>query len=133
MIPFLDTPGHEAFTAMRARGTKVNDTVVLVVAADDGVMRQTIEAIHHAKAAEVPIVVAINKIDKHEANQEKVKQELVAQAVVPEEYGGGSPFVPVSAENGAGTENLLGQGLLPAEGTQLKSPVDTPAKGPLVL
>src|SRR2546428_12458452 len=115
MIPFLDTPGHEAFTAMRARGTKVNDTVVLVVAADDGVMRQTIEAIHHAKAAEVPIVVAINKIDKHEANQEKVKQELVAQAVVPEEYGGDSPFVSVSAKTGKGIDELIERGLLQAE------------------
>ena len=129
MVTFLDTPGHEAFTAMRARGAKVTDIVVLVVAADDGVMPQTIEAIHHARAAEVPIVVAINKIDKHEANQEKVKQELVAQAVVPEEYGGDSPFVPVSAKTGAGVDTLLEQVLLQAEVLELKAPVDTLAKG----
>src|SRR5256885_5444479 len=129
MVTFLDTPGHEAFTAMRARGAKVTDIVVLVVAADDGVMPQTIEAIHHAKAAEVPIVVAINKIDKHEANQDKVKQELVAQAVVPEEYGGDSPFVPVSAKTGAGIDTLLEQVLLQAEVLELKAPVDTLAKG----
>src|SRR5437660_1958251 len=129
MVTFLDTPGHEAFTAMRARGAKVTDIVVLVVAADDGVMPQTIEAIHHARAAEVPIVVAINKIDKHEANQEKVKQELVAQAVVPEEYGGDSPFVPVSAKTGAGIDTLLEQVLLQAEVLELKAPVDTFAKG----
>ena len=129
MVTFLDTPGHEAFTAMRARGAKVTDIVVLVVAADDGVMPQTIEAIHHAKAAEVPIVVAINKIDKHEANQEKVKQELVAQAVVPEEYGGDSPFVPVSAKTGDGIDTLLEQVLLQAEVLELKAPVDTLAKG----
>jgi len=129
MVTFLDTPGHEAFTAMRARGAKVTDIVVLVVAADDGVMPQTIEAIHHARAAEVPIVVAINKIDKHEANQEKVKQELVAQAVVPEEYGGDSPFVPVSAKTGAGIDTLLEQVLLQAEVLELKAPVDTLAKG----
>ena len=129
MVTFLDTPGHEAFTAMRARGAKVTDIVVLVVAADDGVMPQTIEAIHHAKAAEVPVVVAINKIDKHEANQEKVKQELVAQAVVPEEYGGDSPFVPVSAKTGAGIDTLLEQVLLQAEVLELKAPVDTLAKG----
>jgi len=129
MVTFLDTPGHEAFTAMRARGAKVTDIVVLVVAADDGVMPQTIEAIHHAKAAEVPIVVAINKIDKHEANLEKVKQELVAQTVVPEEYGGDSPFVPVSAKTGAGIDTLLEQVLLQAEVLELKAPTDTLAKG----
>src|SRR5205814_1445860 len=129
MVTFLDTPGHEAFTAMRARGAKVTDIVVLVVAADDGVMPQTIEAIHHARAAEVPIVVAINKIDKHEANQEKVKQELVAQAVVPEEYGGESPFVPVSAKTGEGIDALLEQVLLQAEVLELKAPVDAMAKG----
>jgi translation initiation factor IF-2 len=129
MVTFLDTPGHEAFTAMRARGAKVTDIVVLVVAADDGVMPQTIEAIHHARAAEVPIVVAINKIDKHEANLEKVKQELVAQTVVPEEYGGDSPFVPVSAKTGAGIDTLLEQVLLQAEVLELKAPVDTLARG----
>ncbi|HVQ61603.1 MAG TPA: translation initiation factor IF-2 [Burkholderiales bacterium] len=129
MVTFLDTPGHEAFTAMRARGAKVTDIVILVVAADDGVMPQTIEAIHHAKAAEVPIVVAINKIDKHEANPDKVKQELVAQSVVPEEYGGDSPFVPVSARTGKGIDDLLEQVLLQADVLELKAPVDAPAKG----
>jgi translation initiation factor IF-2 len=129
VITFLDTPGHEAFTAMRARGAKVTDIVILVVAADDGVMPQTIEAIHHAKAAEVPIVVAINKIDKHEANPDKVKQELVAQTVVPEEYGGDSPFVPVSAKTGKGIDELLEQVLLQADVLELKAPVDAPAKG----
>jgi len=129
MVTFLDTPGHEAFTAMRARGAKVTDIVILVVAADDGVMPQTIEAIHHAKAAGVPIVVAINKIDKHEANPDKVKQELVAQSVVPEEYGGDSPFVPVSAKTGKGIDDLLEQLLLQADVLELKAPVDAPAKG----
>jgi translation initiation factor IF-2 len=132
MVTFLDTPGHEAFTAMRARGAKVTDIVVLVVAADDGVMPQTIEAIHHAKAAQVPVVVAINKIDKHEANPEKVKQELVAQSVVPEEYGGDSPFVPVSAKTGQGIDALLEQVLLQSEILQLSAPVDSAAKGIVV-
>src|SRR3989454_7046898 len=129
MVTVLDTPGHEAFTAMRARGAKVTDIVVLVVAADDGVMPQTIEAIHHARAAEVPIVVAINKIDKHEANQEKVKQELVAQAVVPEEYGGGLPVLSWCGETAGGVRTLLEQVLLQAEVLELKAPVDTLAKG----
>jgi translation initiation factor IF-2 len=132
VITFLDTPGHEAFTSMRARGAKVTDLVILVVAADDGVMPQTIEAIHHAKAANVPLVVALNKIDKSEANPERVKQELVAQGVVPEEYGGESPFVPVSARTGQGVDDLLENVLLQAEVLELKSPVEAPAKGAVV-
>ncbi|HZM33165.1 MAG TPA: translation initiation factor IF-2 [Burkholderiales bacterium] len=132
VITFLDTPGHEAFTAMRARGAKVTDLVVLVVAADDGVMPQTVEAVNHAKAAEVPLVVAINKIDKHEANPEKVKQELLAHGVVPEEYGGDAPFVPVSAKTGKGVEDLLEQVLLQAEVLELKASADTPAKGVVI-
>ncbi len=132
VITFLDTPGHEAFTAMRARGAKATDLVILVVAADDGVMPQTIEAIAHARAAKVPIVVAINKIDKQEANPDRVKQELVAQQVVPEEYGGDSPFVPVSAKTGAGVDELLEQVLLQAEVLELKCPKDAPAKGLII-
>jgi translation initiation factor IF-2 len=122
VITFLDTPGHEAFTAMRARGAKVTDIVVLVVAADDGVMPQTKEAIAHAKAANVPLVVAINKIDKPDANLDRVKQELVAESVLPEEYGGETQFVPVSARTG---ENIV----LQAEVLELKAPKDAPAKG----
>ncbi|AZP11071.1 translation initiation factor IF-2 [Undibacterium parvum] len=129
MITFLDTPGHEAFTAMRARGAKATDIVILVVAADDGVMPQTKEAIAHAKAAGVPLVVAINKIDKPGANMDRVKQELVAESVVPEEYGGESPFVPVSAKTGEGIEELLEQVLLQAEVLELRAPINAPAKG----
>ncbi|GAB1579849.1 translation initiation factor IF-2 [Bordetella petrii] len=129
VVTFLDTPGHEAFTAMRARGAKATDIVILVVAADDGVMPQTREAIHHAKAGGVPLVVAVNKIDKPEANPERVKQELVAEEVVPEEYGGDVPFVPVSAKTGAGIDDLLENVLLQAEILELKAPVDAPAKG----
>jgi translation initiation factor IF-2 len=129
MVTFLDTPGHEAFTAMRARGAQATDIVILVVAADDGVMPQTREAIHHAKAAGVPIVVAVNKIDKHEANPDRVKQELVAEEVVPEEYGGDVPFVPVSAKTGQGIDDLLENVLLQAEILELTAPVDAPAKG----
>jgi translation initiation factor IF-2 len=128
-ITFLDTPGHEAFTAMRARGAKVTDIVVLVVAADDGVMPQTKEAIAHAKAGNVPIVVAINKIDKPEANPDRVKQELVAESVLPEEYGGDVQFVPVSAKTGQGIDTLLDSILLQAEVLELKAPKDAPAKG----
>jgi len=119
VITFLDTPGHEAFTAMRARGAKVTDIVVLVVAADDGVMPQTIEAINHAKAAKVPLVVALNKIDKHEANPDKVKQDLLSHGVVAEEFGGETAVVPVSAKTGAGVDALLEQILLQAEKTAL--------------
>ena len=128
-VTFLDTPGHEAFTAMRARGAKVTDIVILVVAADDGVMPQTIEAIHHAKAAKVPIVVAINKIDKPEAHPDRIKQELLAHEVVPEEYGGEAMFVQVSAKTGQGIDQLLEGVLLQAEVLELKAPKDGPAKG----
>ncbi|MFC5475869.1 translation initiation factor IF-2 [Paraherbaspirillum soli] len=132
MITFLDTPGHEAFTAMRARGAKATDIVILVVAADDGVMPQTKEAIAHAKAAGVPLVVAINKIDKPGSNLDRVKQELIAEQVVPEEYGGESPFVPVSAKTGEGIDSLLEQVLLQAEVLELKAAVASPARGLVV-
>ena len=129
MITFLDTPGHAAFTAMRARGAKATDIVILVVAADDGVMPQTKEAIAHAKAAKVPIVVAMNKMDKPEANVERLKSELVAEEVVPEDFGGDSPFVPVSAKTGQGIDTLLEQVLLQAEVLELNAPKDAMAKG----
>ena len=129
MITFLDTPGHEAFTAMRARGSKVTDIVILVVAADDGVMPQTKEAIHHAKAANVPIVVAVTKIDKPDANSERVKQELVAEGVVPEGWGGDTMFVEVSAKSGQGIDSLLESVLLQAELLQLTAPKLSLAKG----
>ena len=129
MISFLDTPGHEAFTAMRARGAQATDIVILVVAGDDGVMPQTKEAIKHAKAAGVPIVVAINKMDKPDANIERVRSELIAEEVVPEEFGGDSPFVSVSAKTGLGIDDLLEQVLLQAEVLELKAPVQAAAKG----
>ncbi len=129
MVSFLDTPGHEAFTAMRARGAQATDIVILVVAADDGVMPQTREAIKHAKAAGVPIVVAINKIDKPGINLDRVKGELVTEEVIPEEFGGDVPFVGVSAHTGAGVDDLLEQVLLQAEVLELRAPVEALAKG----
>jgi translation initiation factor IF-2 len=128
-VTFLDTPGHEAFTAMRARGAKVTDIVVLVVAADDGVMPQTAEAIHHAKAAKVSMLVALNKIDKPESNPDRVKQDLSSQGVVPEEWGGDTMFVEVSAKTGKGIDGLLDRLLLQAEVLELKAPREAPAKG----
>lgn len=132
VITFLDTPGHEAFTAMRARGSQITDIVILVVAADDGVMPQTKEAIAHAKAANVPMIVAINKVDKPEANLERVRQDLVANDVLPEEYGGEVMFVPVSAKTGVGIDKLLETILLVAEVAELKAVTDAPAKGVVI-
>ncbi|MBL8525308.1 MAG: translation initiation factor IF-2 [Betaproteobacteria bacterium] len=132
VITFLDTPGHEAFTAMRARGSQITDLVILVVAADDGVMPQTKEAIAHAKAANVPMIVAMNKIDKADANPDRVKQELVAENVLPEEYGGDVMFVPVSAKTGQGIDNLLDAILLQAEVLELKAMRNAPAKGVVI-
>ncbi len=132
MICFLDTPGHAAFSAMRARGAKATDIVVLVVAADDGVMPQTVEAIHHARAADVPLIVAINKMDKPEANPERVMQELTQHEVIPEEWGGDTIFVQVSAKTGEGIDDLLDALLLQAEVLELTAVVDGPARGIVV-
>jgi translation initiation factor IF-2 len=131
-VSFLDTPGHAAFSAMRARGAKVTDIVILVVAADDGVMPQTVEAIHHARASGVPVIVAINKIDKPDANSDKVMQELTQHQLVAEEWGGDTMMVRVSAKTGEGIDDLLDAILLQAEVLELKSPVDGPARGTIV-
>lgn len=132
MITFLDTPGHEAFTAMRARGAKLTDIVVLVVAADDGVMPQTAEAVAHAKAANTPLIVAVNKIDKPDANPERIRQELAARDVTPEEWGGDTMFVDVSAKKGIGIDTLLESILLQAEVMELTAPYDVPARGTVI-
>jgi len=132
MITFLDTPGHAAFTAMRARGAKLTDIVVLVVAADDGVMPQTIEAINHAKAANVPIVVAVNKIDKPEADLDRVRNDLSVHGLIPEEWGGENIFVPLSAKTGQGVEKLLDSILVQAEVLDLKAIVNCPARGVVI-
>ncbi|MBP5788997.1 MAG: translation initiation factor IF-2, partial [Neisseriaceae bacterium] len=132
VITFLDTPGHEAFTAMRARGAQATDIVILVVAADDGVMPQTIEAINHAKAAGVPIVVAVNKIDKEAANPEKIRQELTQYGIVPDEWGGDVQCINISAKKGLNIDALLDAVLLEAEVLELKAPVAAPAKGIIV-
>lgn len=131
-ITFLDTPGHAAFTAMRARGAKLTDIVILVVAADDGVMPQTVEAIQHAKAANVPIVVAVNKMDKHGAEPDRVKQELTKYNLIPEEWGGDTMFVPISAKTGLGIDNLLDSVLVQAEVLELKAVIDCPARGVVI-
>jgi len=132
MVTFLDTPGHAAFTAMRARGAKATDIVILVVAADDGVMPQTQEAVQHAKAAGVPIVVAVNKIDKPDANPDNIKNGLGALDVIPEEWGGDTPFIPVSAKMGAGVDELLEAVLLQAELLELKATPSAPGRGVVV-
>jgi len=132
MITFLDTPGHAAFTAMRARGAQVTDIVILVVAADDGAMPQTIEAIQHAKAAGVPLIVAVNKIDKPEAEPDRVKQELTGHEVIPEDWGGDTMFVEVSAKTGQGVDELLDAVLLQSEVMELKAVKDGPANGIVV-
>lgn len=132
MITFLDTPGHAAFTAMRARGAKLTDIVVLVVAADDGVMPQTVEAINHSKAANVPIIVSVNKMDKPEADPDRVKNELAKHGLIPEEWGGESMFVPISAKTGQGIDQLLDSILVQAEVLELKASVEGPARGVVI-
>lgn len=132
MITFLDTPGHEAFTAMRARGAKVTDIVVLVVAADDGVMPQTREAVQHARAAGVPLIIAVNKMDKPEADPDRVKNELSQEDVIPEDWGGDTMFLPVSAKTGDGVDGLLESILLVSEVLELKAVKDSPARGIVV-
>ena len=131
-VTFLDTPGHAAFTAMRARGAQATDIVIVVVAADDGVMPQTKEAVEHSRAADVPILVAVNKIDKLDAEPERVKQELVAIEVVPEEWGGNCQFVNVSAKTGEGVDAMIEALLLQAEILELKAPIEGPASGVVV-
>jgi translation initiation factor IF-2 len=131
-ITFLDTPGHAAFTAMRARGAQITDIVILVVAADDGVMPQTVEAVQHARAAGVPIVVAVNKIDRPDADPERVKSELSQKDVIPEDWGGDTQFVNVSAHTGQGIDDLLESVLLQAEVLELQAAVDGPAKGVVI-
>ena len=128
-ITFLDTPGHEAFTAMRMRGASSTDIAILVVAADDGVMPQTVEAINHAKAAGIEIVVAINKIDKPSANIDRVKQELSEYELIPEDWGGSTIFVPVSAKTGEGLQELMEMLLLTAEMSELKANPNRRARG----
>lgn len=128
----MDTPGHAAFTSMRARGAQATDIVVLVVAADDGVMPQTIEAIQHAKAAKVPLVVAVNKIDKPEADLDRVRNELSQHDVLPEEWGGETQFIPVSAKAGTGIDDLLNAILLQAEVLELKAVRDGMASGVVI-
>lgn len=132
MITFLDTPGHEAFSAMRARGANITDIIILVVAADDGVMPQTVEAIQHAKAAKVPMIVAINKIDKPDADLERIRSELVKYEVVSEEWGGDTMFQPISAKTGVGIDKLLDSILVLSEMLELKAPVACPASGVVI-
>src|SRR5699024_2988549 len=120
-ITFLDTPGHEAFTSMRSHGAEITDIAILVVAADDGVMPQTVEAINHAKAAEVPLIIAVNKMDKETANPDRVMQELTEYELIPEDWGGSTIFVPLSAKKGEGIDDLLEMVLLVAEMEELKA------------
>src|SRR5699024_1912932 len=131
-VPFLDTPGHEAFTSMRSRGAEVTDIAILVVAADAGVMPQTVEAINHAKAAEVPIIIAANKMDKDTSNPDRVMQELTEYELIPEDWGGDTIFVPISAIRGEGIDDLLEMILLVAEMEELKANPDKPAFGTVI-